>query len=89
MREDGSFLGFRQKPDSPDAPPLNDFNVARCQILASEQPRPHTFVLRCMHANAEVERMFCVELEEERRSWMRAIAAVRERSGSGAASVAP
>ena len=82
LREDGSFLGFRQKPDLPDAPPLNDFNVARCELLAAEQPRPHTFVIRCLHANAEVERMFCVELEEERRSWMQAIAAVRERAES-------
>ena len=79
LREDGAFLGFRQKPDSPSAPPLNDFNVEECEILASEQPRPNTFVLRCRHANAEVERVFSVELEEERHSWMRAIAAVRQR----------
>ena len=87
LREDGSFLGFRQKPESADAPPLNDFDVAGCQILAAEQPRPNTFLVRCRHANSlQVERTFCVELEEERRSWMRALASVAGgRAGAAAA----
>ena len=88
LRKDGTFLGFRQKPDSPNAPPLNDFNVKECEIFASEQPRLNTFVLRCRHANAEVERVFSVELEEERHSWMRAIAAVRQRRWEGPGSPA-
>ena len=91
LREDGSFLGFRQKPESADAPPLNDFNVAGCQILAVEQPRPNTFLVRCRHANSlQVERTFCVELEEERRSWMRALASVAgRRAGAAAAARRP
>ena len=62
--------------------------MAECEIFASEQPRPNTFVLRCRHANAEVERVFSVELEEERRSWMRAIDAVRQRRREGPGSPA-
>lgn len=49
LYEDGSFIGYKQKPDSTtnlSNEPLNNFTVQACQVLKTEKPRPNTFVLR-------------------------------------------
>lgn len=49
LYENGDFLGFRAKQDSASdklTEPLNNFTVLNCQVLKTEKPRPHTFILR-------------------------------------------
>ncbi|XP_045174377.2 RAC-beta serine/threonine-protein kinase B-like isoform X1 [Mercenaria mercenaria] len=78
LRKDGSFLGFRAKPDHGLSDPLNDFTVRECQLMKQEKPRSNTFLIRGLQWTTIVERMFCVETPEEREDWMQAIRSVSE-----------
>ncbi|XP_060571359.1 RAC-alpha serine/threonine-protein kinase-like isoform X2 [Ruditapes philippinarum] len=78
LRKDGSFLGFRAKPDHGFSDPLNDFTVRECQLMKQEKPRSNTFLIRGLQWTTIVERMFCVESPEEREDWMQAIRSVSE-----------
>ncbi|KAL4238647.1 RAC-gamma serine/threonine-protein kinase [Mactra antiquata] len=78
LRKDGSFLGFRAKPEHGLSDPLNDFTVRECQLMKQEKPRSNTFVIRGLQWTTIVERMFCVESAEERENWMQAIRSVSE-----------
>nr|QFR39796.1 serine/threonine-specific protein kinase B [Azumapecten farreri] len=76
LRDDGSFLGFRTKPEHGLNDPLNDFTVKDCQLMPQEKPRPNTFIIRGLQWTAVVERMFCVESADERQEWMEAIRSI-------------
>ncbi|KAF0038731.1 hypothetical protein F2P81_009215 [Scophthalmus maximus] len=78
LKSDGSFIGYKEKPDLNDqtSPPLNNFSVAECQLMKTERPRPNTFVIRCLQWTTVIERTFHVESNEEREEWMRAIQSV-------------
>uniref|UniRef100_A0A8C0KPN4 non-specific serine/threonine protein kinase n=1 Tax=Canis lupus dingo TaxID=286419 RepID=A0A8C0KPN4_CANLU len=75
LKSDGSFIGYKERPDAPDQtlPPLNNFSVAECQLMKTERPRPNTFVIRCLQWTTVIERTFHVDSPDERREWMRAI----------------
>ncbi|CAL8268397.1 unnamed protein product [Merluccius merluccius] len=78
LKSDGSFIGYKEKPDLTDQslPPLNNFSVAECQLMKTERPRPNTFVIRCLQWTTVIERTFHVDSNDEREEWMRAIQAV-------------
>uniref|UniRef100_A0A8C9XDD7 non-specific serine/threonine protein kinase n=1 Tax=Sander lucioperca TaxID=283035 RepID=A0A8C9XDD7_SANLU len=78
LKSDGSFIGYKEKPDLNDqtSPPLNNFSVAECQLMKTERPRPNTFVIRCLQWTTVIERTFHVDSNEEREEWMRAIQSV-------------
>ncbi|XP_052766750.1 RAC serine/threonine-protein kinase-like isoform X2 [Mya arenaria] len=78
LRKNGSFLGFRAKPEQSMSDPLNDFTVRECQLMKQEKPRPNTFVIRGLQWTTIVERMFCVDTKEERDEWIAAIRSVSE-----------
>lgn len=49
LYENGDFLGFRTQQESvsdKSNEPLNNFTVLNCQVLKTERPKPHTFILR-------------------------------------------
>ncbi|XP_036974624.1 RAC-beta serine/threonine-protein kinase-like isoform X2 [Acanthopagrus latus] len=78
LKSDGSFIGYKEKPDLNDQtlPPLNNFSVAECQLMKTERPRPNTFVIRCLQWTTVIERTFHVDSNEEREEWMWAIQSV-------------
>ncbi|NWR65625.1 AKT2 kinase, partial [Bucorvus abyssinicus] len=78
LKSDGSFIGYKERPEAPDqpSPPLNNFSVAECQLMKTERPRPNTFVIRCLQWTTVIERTFHVDSPEEREEWMRAIQTV-------------
>uniref|UniRef100_A0A672RJC2 non-specific serine/threonine protein kinase n=1 Tax=Sinocyclocheilus grahami TaxID=75366 RepID=A0A672RJC2_SINGR len=78
LKSDGSFIGYKEKPDTSDhnQPPLNNFSVAECQLMKTERPRPNTFVIRCLQWTTVIERTFHVDSNAEREEWIRAIQAV-------------
>ncbi|ELK30306.1 RAC-beta serine/threonine-protein kinase [Myotis davidii] len=69
MKSDGSFIGYKERPEAPDQtlPPLNNFSVAECQLMKTERPRPNTFVIRCLQWTTVIERTFHVDSPDERR----------------------
>ncbi|XP_013096502.2 RAC-gamma serine/threonine-protein kinase-like isoform X2 [Biomphalaria glabrata] len=79
LRKNGSFEGFRSKPEANDLQdPLNKFSVKDCQLMKVNRPRPHTFIIKCWQWATEVERMFCVESVSERDEWIQAIGSVSD-----------
>jgi RAC serine/threonine-protein kinase len=81
LKDDGLFLGFRQKPttDVDLLDPLNNFTVRNCEIIESSRPKPFTFAIRGLQMTTVVVRTFHVESEEERRSWVSAIESVKKK----------
>uniref|UniRef100_A0A7N8Y9B0 non-specific serine/threonine protein kinase n=1 Tax=Mastacembelus armatus TaxID=205130 RepID=A0A7N8Y9B0_9TELE len=62
LKSDGSFIGYKEKPDLNDqTSPLNNFSVAECQLMKTERPRPNTFVIRCLQWTTVIERTFHVD----------------------------
>ncbi|XP_014480747.1 PREDICTED: RAC serine/threonine-protein kinase-like isoform X3 [Dinoponera quadriceps] len=82
LRDDGTLVGFKAKPDqqmATSAQPLNNFTVRGCQIMSVEKPRPYTFVIRGLQWTTVIERTFHVETEQEREDWVAAIRYVATR----------
>lgn len=79
LREDGTFFGFKAKPEHDLQEPLNNFTVRECQLMRLEKPKPNTFIIRGLQMTTVVERMFYVESPEEREDWIKAIQAVAEK----------
>ncbi|KAM4627471.1 RAC-beta serine/threonine-protein kinase A-like [Polymixia lowei] len=79
LKSDGSFNGYKEKPDQNDQNALNTFSVKGAQIMKNEKPKPNTFVIRCFQLTTLVERTFAVDSSEEREEWMQAIQAVSNR----------
>lgn len=78
LRDNGSFFGYKSKPDHGQEP-LNNFTVKDCQLMKMERPRANTFIIRGLQWTTVVERMFAVDTTEERDEWIRAIESVSER----------
>lgn len=67
LLEDGSLIGFKNKPDtSSAAEPLNNFTVRGCQIMSIERPKRYTFIIRGLQWTTVIERMFNCESETGR-----------------------
>ncbi|KAG7260762.1 hypothetical protein CRUP_000201 [Coryphaenoides rupestris] len=59
LKSDGSFIGYKDKPQDADlAYPLNNFSVAKCQLMKTERPKPNTFIIRCLQWTTVIERTF-------------------------------
>ncbi|XP_017793065.1 PREDICTED: RAC serine/threonine-protein kinase [Habropoda laboriosa] len=85
LRDDGTLVGFKSKPDqqmAAAAQPLNNFTVRGCQIMSVDRPKPYTFVIRGLQWAAVIERTFHVETEQEREDWVAAIRYVAARLAS-------
>uniref|UniRef100_A0A8C2IKI1 non-specific serine/threonine protein kinase n=1 Tax=Cyprinus carpio TaxID=7962 RepID=A0A8C2IKI1_CYPCA len=66
LKTDGSFIGYKEKPQDADLPyPLNNFSVAKCQLMKTERPKPNTFIIRCLQWTTVIERTFHVDTLEE------------------------
>ena len=72
LKDNGQFIGFKKEPTSDVdlVDPLNNFTVKNCQILPSDRPKPFTFIVRGLQMTTVVERMFCVNNEEERKVFL-------------------
>ncbi|XP_044588157.1 RAC-gamma serine/threonine-protein kinase-like isoform X1 [Cotesia glomerata] len=82
LRDDGTLVGFKSKPDqqmAASAQPLNNFTVRGCQIMSIDRPKPYTFVIRGLQWTTVIERTFHVETEQEREDWVAAIRYVADR----------
>ncbi|MEQ2270075.1 RAC-gamma serine/threonine-protein kinase [Xenotaenia resolanae] len=67
LKTDGSFIGYKDKPQDSDlAYPLNNFSVAKCQLMKTERPKPNTFIIRCLQWTTVIERTFHVDTPDER-----------------------
>lgn len=74
LKSDGSLVGYKNKPeDTETAERCNNFTVRDCQIITRNEPRPYTFLIRGLQSNTTIERMFCLEAEEDRMEWVEAI----------------
>ncbi|KAK1886797.1 RAC-gamma serine/threonine-protein kinase [Dissostichus eleginoides] len=79
LKSDGSFIGYKDKPQDSDlAYPLNNFSVAKCQLMKTERPKPNTFIIRCLQWTTVIERTFHVDTPDERDEWAEAIQTVAE-----------
>nr|QHX41458.1 RAC serine/threonine-protein kinase [Halisarca dujardinii] len=79
LYSNGTFIGHKTKPTDYSVDPLNQFSIARAQILKKDQIKKNAFVVRCLQYTTFVERTFCAETEGERDEW---IAAITKVSGS-------
>uniref|UniRef100_A0A2I3RZ59 non-specific serine/threonine protein kinase n=1 Tax=Pan troglodytes TaxID=9598 RepID=A0A2I3RZ59_PANTR len=68
LKSDGSFIGYKERPEAPDQtlPPLNNFSVAALSGSDRSCPNSHGYVVICLPVVA----LSCSTLREE---WMRAI----------------
>ncbi|KAG7512690.1 RAC-gamma serine serine/threonine-protein kinase [Solea senegalensis] len=80
LKTDGSFIGYKEKPQDADLPyPLNNFSVAKCQLMKTERPKPNTFIIRCLQWTTVIERTFHVDSPDERDEWAEAIQMVADK----------
>lgn len=81
LMDNGQFLGFKNKPtnDEDIAAPENNFTIKDCTIFLDNRPKPFTFTIRLLHGTTIVERIFSVELEQERLTWTTLIEEVRSK----------
>lgn len=77
--EDGSLIGFKNRPQEDLSNPLNSFTVKGCQIMKVDRPKPNTFLVRGLQLTTVIERMFNAENDKDRDDWCRAIQSVAER----------
>lgn len=75
LREDGSFKGYKSKPDGtkPVEKLNNNFTVRGWQVMSVNKPKPFTFIVRGFQSTNVIERTFYVDSEQERQKWMEAI----------------
>uniref|UniRef100_A0A3P8QWR4 non-specific serine/threonine protein kinase n=1 Tax=Astatotilapia calliptera TaxID=8154 RepID=A0A3P8QWR4_ASTCA len=80
LKTDGSFIGYKEKPQDADLPyPLNNFSVAKCQLMKTERPKSNTFIIRCLQWTTVIERTFHVDSPDERDEWTEAIQMVADK----------
>ncbi|XP_014242673.1 RAC serine/threonine-protein kinase [Cimex lectularius] len=72
LLDDGSLMGYKNKPDIP-SDPLNNFTVKGSQVMRADRPKPYTFIIRGLQWTTVIERTFHVESEREREEWVDAI----------------
>ncbi|NP_001083878.1 RAC-alpha serine/threonine-protein kinase [Xenopus laevis] len=75
LKSDGTFIGYKERPQDVDQleTPLNNFSVAKCQLMKTERPKPNTFIIRCLQWTTVIERTFHVDSPEEREEWIQVI----------------
>ncbi|MGH0174706.1 UNVERIFIED_CONTAM: hypothetical protein FKN15_068543 [Acipenser sinensis] len=80
LKSDGTFIGYKERPQDVDQleTPLNNFSVAKCQLMKTERPKPNTFIMRCLQWTTVIERTFHVETPEEREEWITVIQTVAD-----------
>ncbi|KAJ4918392.1 hypothetical protein JOQ06_022057 [Pogonophryne albipinna] len=82
LKSDGSFIGYKDKPQDSDlAYPLNNFSVAKCQLMKTERPKPNTFIIRCLQWTTVIERTFHVDTPDESPERV-FVSAVRRKTGN-------
>ncbi|XP_046981680.1 RAC serine/threonine-protein kinase [Schistocerca americana] len=79
LLDDGSLVGFKNKPEHALSDPLNNFTVKGCQIMSVDRPKPYTFIIRGLQWTTVIERTFHVESDKEREEWVAAIRYVADR----------
>uniref|UniRef100_A0A146ZHT7 non-specific serine/threonine protein kinase n=1 Tax=Fundulus heteroclitus TaxID=8078 RepID=A0A146ZHT7_FUNHE len=77
LKSDGTFLGYKEKPEYYFDPALNNFSIAECHLMKTERPKHNCFVLRCRQWTTNIERIFHVERPDEREEWVDKILTVR------------
>jgi len=77
---DGGFSGFKtmESVEDESGEKQNNFTVEGCQIMTASKPKPFTFIIRGLQLTSVVERMFSVDTETQRQSWVEAIEKVKE-----------
>ncbi|XP_071477985.1 RAC-gamma serine/threonine-protein kinase-like [Diadema antillarum] len=79
LKSNGDFVGYKEKPKGKgESDALNNFTVAKCQILKTEKPVSNTFKVRCLQWTTIIERTFSVNSAEERESWVQALQSVAD-----------
>ncbi|XP_069063419.1 RAC-alpha serine/threonine-protein kinase [Pleurodeles waltl] len=80
LKSDGTFIGYKERPQDVDQmeTPLNNFSVAKCQLMKTERPKPNTFIIRCLQWTTVIERTFHVDSPEEREEWTQVIQTVAD-----------
>ncbi|KAK4886632.1 hypothetical protein RN001_002903 [Aquatica leii] len=74
LLENGQFLGYKKNPnDHFVKSPLNCFNVKKCEILEMNGNKQFIFVLKCFQQNSQVERIFSLSNENDRKEWIHAL----------------
>ncbi|KAL9957915.1 hypothetical protein ACROYT_G034870 [Oculina patagonica] len=63
---DGSFIGYKEVPKSKEVEPLNNFSVAKSQIMRQEKPKANSFIIRCWQWTTLIERTFHLDSPQER-----------------------
>ncbi|OWA50571.1 RAC serine/threonine-protein kinase [Hypsibius exemplaris] len=76
--EDGSLIGFKNRPGEDLTNPLNSFTVKGCQIMKVDKPKPNTFLVRGLQLTTVIERMFNAENDADRNQWCTSIQSVAE-----------
>lgn len=79
LKSDGSFYGYKARPESDDVEPLNHFSVQKIHVMKKDQIKKNAFVVRCLQLTTFVERTFCTDTCEERDSWLEAIGVVSQK----------
>lgn len=78
LYDDGSFIGYRQKPIAPSQydEPLNNFTIKGCHIFKVDSPTHFIFIIRGLCPDREIERNFSAGNDHDRESWCNAIAII-------------
>ncbi|XP_026293832.1 RAC serine/threonine-protein kinase [Frankliniella occidentalis] len=78
LLDNGSLIGFKNKPEIPYGDPLNNFTVKGCQIMSLDRPKPFIFIIRGLQLTTVIERTFHAESDADREEWIAAIKAVSD-----------
>lgn len=75
LYDDGSFVGYRQKPENQNQlkDPLNNFTIKGCHIVKVESASHFIFVVRGLNPDQNIERNFSAGNYHDRDSWCNAI----------------
>jgi RAC serine/threonine-protein kinase len=90
LMDDGSLLGFKQKPPPGQyKDPTNNFTVRKCHIFKVESPTHFIFVIKGLSYDQEIERNFSAGNDHDRDSWCNAIMETAFRFNNDSASYTP
>ncbi|KAF5274282.1 hypothetical protein FQR65_LT04400 [Abscondita terminalis] len=74
LLENGQFLGYKKIPDEHTIKtPLNCFNVKSCEIFEIDSIKQFVFILKCFQQYSQIERIFSLSNENDRKEWITAI----------------
>ncbi|XP_034233469.1 RAC serine/threonine-protein kinase [Thrips palmi] len=78
LLDNGSLIGFKNKPEGALGDPLNNFTVKGCQIMSLDRPKPYIFIIRGLQLTTVIERTFHAESDADREEWVAAIKGVSD-----------